>query len=215
MRRRRRCDRLRSLGRRSLRVRARRRELDTRLPRRNLPWRSSRRRGFPEEQTWRPCVARRAPPESRGMSRRRLRRPWRRWPGSFAVRHLETRRGARPGDRGGGTRLDRRMERGVRPAVECREDLPLAGPGAHPPARRMRAERIRPPCRGGGARAASRSRRTLRRLAVAGPDDFYRGRIASQIDGRHEGEPGGFVRADDLARVPLQSVFELDSILPL
>ena len=43
--------------------------------------------------------------------------------------------------------------------------------------------------------------RTLRRLAEAGPDDFYSGRIAAEIVadlGRHD----AFLRADDLARVP-------------
>ena len=43
--------------------------------------------------------------------------------------------------------------------------------------------------------------RTLRRLAEAGPDDFYRGRIAAEIVAdlkRYD----AFLRADDLARVP-------------
>lgn len=43
--------------------------------------------------------------------------------------------------------------------------------------------------------------RTLRRLAEAGPDDFYRGALAAEIAAdlaRHS----AFVRADDLARVP-------------
>ncbi len=51
---------------------------------------------------------------------------------------------------------------------------------------------------------------TLRRLAEAGPDDFYRGRIASQIDADMRAN-GGFVRIDDLARVP-SSVFEIDPV---
>lgn len=43
--------------------------------------------------------------------------------------------------------------------------------------------------------------RTLRRLAEAGPDDFYRGSLAAEISedlARH----GAFLRAEDLARVP-------------
>lgn len=51
---------------------------------------------------------------------------------------------------------------------------------------------------------------TLRRLAEAGPDDFYRGRIATEIDADMRAN-GGFVRRDDLARVP-SSVFEIDPI---
>lgn len=51
---------------------------------------------------------------------------------------------------------------------------------------------------------------TLRRLAEAGPDDFYRGRIASEIDADMRAN-GGFVRSDDLARVP-SSVFEVDPV---
>jgi len=43
--------------------------------------------------------------------------------------------------------------------------------------------------------------RTLRRLAEAGPLDFYRGGIAAEIAADLE-RHGGFLRADDLARVP-------------
>lgn len=43
--------------------------------------------------------------------------------------------------------------------------------------------------------------RTLRRLAEAGAADFYRGRIADAIDADMRAG-GGFVRKDDLARVP-------------
>ena len=43
--------------------------------------------------------------------------------------------------------------------------------------------------------------RTLRRLAEAGPDDFYRGRIAAEIVADLE-RHSAFLRADDLARVP-------------
>jgi len=43
--------------------------------------------------------------------------------------------------------------------------------------------------------------RTLRRLAEAGPGDFYTGRIAAEIDADMQ-RNGGFVRLEDLARVP-------------
>ena len=51
---------------------------------------------------------------------------------------------------------------------------------------------------------------TLRRLSEAGASDFYSGRIASQIDADMRAY-GGFVRKDDLARVP-RSVVEIEPV---
>lgn len=51
---------------------------------------------------------------------------------------------------------------------------------------------------------------TLRRLSEAGAADFYSGRIASQIDADMRAN-GGFVRKDDLARVP-RSVVEIEPV---
>ncbi|MFN7985857.1 MAG: gamma-glutamyltransferase [Thermoanaerobaculia bacterium] len=55
--------------------------------------------------------------------------------------------------------------------------------------------------------------RTLRRLAEAGARDFYAGGIASEIDADMRVH-GGFVRSDDLARVPA-SVLELEPVRAL
>ncbi|MBK9964748.1 MAG: gamma-glutamyltransferase [Holophagales bacterium] len=55
--------------------------------------------------------------------------------------------------------------------------------------------------------------RTLRRLAEAGAKDFYTGQIASEIDADMRAH-AGFVRRDDLARVPA-SVLELEPVRAL
>ncbi len=55
--------------------------------------------------------------------------------------------------------------------------------------------------------------RTLRRLAEAGAKDFYTGRIASEIDADMRAH-AGFVRLDDLARVPA-SVLEVEPVRAL
>lgn len=55
--------------------------------------------------------------------------------------------------------------------------------------------------------------RTLRRLAEAGAKDFYTGGIAAEIDADMRAH-GGFVRRDDLARVPT-SVLEVEPVRAL